>query len=85
VLIENNRAVGVEYQSAGGRQTARARAEVIVSGGAYGSPKLLLLSGLGPAAHLQAMGVPVLWDMPMTGVSEALAARIDREIARRRS
>jgi choline dehydrogenase len=67
VLIENDRAVGVEYQSAAGKQTARARAEVIVSGGAYGSPQLLLLSGLGPAEHLQAVGVPVLRDMPAVG------------------
>jgi choline dehydrogenase len=67
VLIENDRAVGVEYQSAAGRQTVRARAEVIVSGGAYGSPQLLLLSGLGPAEHLQAIGVPVLREMPAVG------------------
>jgi choline dehydrogenase len=67
VLIENDRAVGVEYQSAAGRRTARARAEVIVSGGAYGSPQLLQLSGLGPAEHLQAMGVNVLRDMPAVG------------------
>ena len=49
LLIENDRAVGVEYQTAAGRRTARARAEVIVSGGTYGSPQLLMLSGLGPA------------------------------------
>jgi choline dehydrogenase len=67
LLIENDRAVGVAYQSPGGPRTARARAEVIVSGGAYGSPQLLLLSGLGPAEHLQAMGVPVLRDMPAVG------------------
>ena len=67
LLIENDRAVGVAYQSPGGPRTARARAEVIVSGGAYGSPQLLLLSGLGPAEHLQAMDVPVLRDMPAVG------------------
>jgi choline dehydrogenase len=67
VLIENDRAVGVEYQSVAGRRTVRARAEVIVSGGAYGSPQLLLLSGLGPAEHLREMGVPVLRDMPAVG------------------
>ncbi len=67
VLIENNRAVGVEYQSPSGRETARCRGEVIVSGGAYGSPQLLLLSGLGPAEHLQEMGVPVVRDMPSVG------------------
>ncbi len=67
VLIEAGRAVGVEYHSPRGRETARARREVIVSGGAYGSPQLLQLSGLGPAEHLQAMGIAVLHDMPAVG------------------
>ena len=67
VLIENNRAVGVEYQMAAGRMTARARGEIVVSGGAYGSPQLLLLSGLGPVQHLQEMGIGVVRDMPAVG------------------
>jgi len=67
VLIEKDRAVGVEYQSPRGRETARANREVIVSGGAYGSPQLLQLSGLGPAEHLQEMGIPVVKDMPAVG------------------
>ena len=67
VLIENSRAVGVEYHTPQGRETARARGEVIVSGGAYGSPQLLLLSGLGPAQHLQDMGIAVVRDMPAVG------------------
>ena len=67
VLIENGRAVGVEFQTPAGRETARAGREVIVSGGAYGSPQLLLLSGLGPAEHLRAMDVPVVKDMPGVG------------------
>ncbi|HTI82285.1 MAG TPA: GMC family oxidoreductase N-terminal domain-containing protein [Acetobacteraceae bacterium] len=67
VLIENNRAVGVEFQTAQGRRTARADGEVIVSGGAYGSPQLLLLSGLGPAQHLQDIGITVVRDMPAVG------------------
>ncbi len=50
VVIEQGRAVGVEYQTAAGRQSTRAGLEVIVSGGAYGSPQLLLLSGVGPAS-----------------------------------
>ena len=50
-----------------GRRIARARGEVIVSGGAYGSPQLLLLSGLGPAQHLQDIGVSVVRDMPAVG------------------
>jgi choline dehydrogenase len=67
VLIENGRATGVEYQSKAGRQTSKARLEVIVSGGTYGSPQLLLLSGLGPAEHLQDMGIAVVRDMPAVG------------------
>jgi choline dehydrogenase-like flavoprotein len=67
VLIENRRAVGVEYHTRDGRRTARASGEVIVSGGAYGSPQLLLLSGLGPAQHLQDMGIGVVRDMPAVG------------------
>jgi len=67
VVIENDRAVGVEFHTARGRETARARGEVVVSGGAYGSPQLLLLSGLGPAQHLLDAGVPVVRDMPAVG------------------
>ena len=69
LLIENDQAVGVEYQSPAGLRTVRARREVIVSGGAYGSPQLLQLSGLGPAEHLQAMGIPVVHDMPAVGAN----------------
>jgi choline dehydrogenase len=67
VLLENGRAVGVEFETPRGRETARAGREVIVSGGAYGSPQLLLLSGLGPAQHLQDIGITVLKDMPGVG------------------
>ena len=67
MLIENGRAVGVEYRTPQGLRTARASGEVIVSGGAYGSPQLLLLSGIGPAQHLQDMGIAVLHDLPGVG------------------
>ena len=67
VLVEGGRAVGVEYAGPEGRRIAHARAEVIVSGGAYGSPQLLLLSGIGPTDHLQAMGIEVLRDLPAVG------------------
>jgi choline dehydrogenase len=67
VLLENGRAVGVEYRTPQGLRTARASGEVIVSGGAYGSPQLLLLSGIGPAEHLQDMGITVLHDLPGVG------------------
>ncbi len=67
VLIEEGRAVGVEYRTPAGLVTARCRGEVIVSGGVYGSPQLLQLSGLGPAALLQQLGIPVVRDMPGVG------------------
>jgi choline dehydrogenase len=69
VIIEQGRATGVEFHTAQGRRTAQARGEIIVSGGAYGSPHLLLLSGLGPAQHLQDMGVAVVRDMPAVGAN----------------
>jgi choline dehydrogenase len=67
LLIEGGRAVGVEYRTPAGLTQARARREIVVSGGVYGSPQLLMLSGLGPAAHLQKFGIPVLRDMPGVG------------------
>ncbi|MFL5251543.1 MAG: GMC family oxidoreductase [Rhodopila sp.] len=67
VVIENGRATGVEYETAAGRVVSKVRREVIVSGGAYGSLQLLLLSGLGLAEHLQEMGIPVIRDIPAVG------------------
>ncbi|MDR3538983.1 MAG: choline dehydrogenase [Acetobacteraceae bacterium] len=67
VLVEGGRAVGVAFQTPRGPQTARAAREVIVAGGAYGSPQLLQLSGIGPAQHLQDMGIAVVRDMPGVG------------------
>lgn len=69
VLVEGGRAVGVEYHTPAGKKTARARREVVVSGGVYGSPQLLLLSGIGPGAHLKDMGVPVVHDLPGVGMN----------------
>lgn len=70
VIIEAGRAVGVEYTQHGERRQARADAEVIVSAGALASPKLLMLSGVGPADHLRAHGIEVIRDLP--GVGENL-------------
>ncbi|MDP1839254.1 MAG: choline dehydrogenase [Reyranella sp.] len=67
VLIENGRAVGVEYRTPAGLQVAKASREVSVSGGVNGSPQLLMLSGQGPAAHLQQHGIAVVKDMPGVG------------------
>lgn len=67
VIIENGRATGVEYVRGGQRFTLRAKAEVILSGGAINSPQLLQLSGVGPGALLQGLGIPVLRDNPNVG------------------
>jgi choline dehydrogenase len=69
VLVEQGRAVGVEYQTPRGRRVARARGEVVVSGGVYGSPQLLMLSGIGPGDHLRKMGIPVVHDQRMVGAN----------------
>jgi choline dehydrogenase len=69
VLIEEGRAVGIEYQQAGQTRTMRARREVILCGGAINSPQLLMLSGIGPAAHLAEMGIKTLVDSPAVGAN----------------
>jgi choline dehydrogenase len=65
VLFEGTRAIGVEYHTPAGPKIARATREIVVSGGVYGSPQLLMLSGIGPAAHLQAMGITVQRELPV--------------------
>ena len=67
ILMEGRRAAGAEFMQAGQTRQVRARAEVILSGGAYGSPQLLMLSGIGPTAHLQQHGIPVVHDLPGVG------------------
>jgi choline dehydrogenase len=67
--FEGRRAVAVEYEHAGSVRVARARREVIVSGGAINSPQLLMLSGLGQADALQRLGLPVVADLPGVGAN----------------
>jgi choline dehydrogenase len=67
VLFSGRRATDVEYKVGGTTHVAQANGEVIVAGGAFNSPQLLQLSGLGPAALLQAHGIPVIADMPGVG------------------
>jgi choline dehydrogenase len=67
VVIERGRAVGVEAVVDGRRQTFRADREVLMCGGAIGTPQLLLLSGVGPADELAAQGVEVVLDSPNVG------------------
>ncbi|MEM9301479.1 MAG: choline dehydrogenase [Pseudomonadota bacterium] len=75
VLVKNGRAVGVEYLQGGRKQTVRAERDVILSAGAINSPHLLMLSGIGPAAHLEDRGVAVLH--PLAGVGQNLQDHLD--------
>jgi choline dehydrogenase-like flavoprotein len=65
ILIENGRATGAEIVTTDGPGTIRATREVILCAGVYGSPQLLLLSGIGPAAHLRGHGIAVTADLPV--------------------
>ncbi len=67
VLFSGRRAIGVEYRQGETTHTAHANAEVIVSGGAFNSPQLLQLSGLGPAKISRELGIGVVADMPGVG------------------
>jgi choline dehydrogenase len=67
VVIENGRAVGVEVARGGRVEVIRARREVVLAASSINSPKLLMLSGIGPAAHLRAHGIDVVADRPGVG------------------
>jgi choline dehydrogenase len=67
VTFEGRRATGVQFVHRGVRETARAERKVVLCAGAFESPKLLMLSGVGPADHLRALGIPVVADRPTVG------------------
>ena len=67
VLMESGRAVGVTGRRLDQEVEIRAEREVILAGGAYNSPQLLMLSGIGPAWLLGALGIPVVLDQPQVG------------------
>src|SRR6185436_5987749 len=67
LVIERGRAVGVEVVEQGAPKVVRAEREVLLTAGAIGSPRLMLLSGIGPAAHLDTVGVSVVHDLPEVG------------------
>ncbi len=69
ILFEGRHANGVEYVAKGATQRAFARREVIVSGGSVNTPQLLQLSGIGPGALLQDLGIPVLHDNAQVGAN----------------
>jgi choline dehydrogenase len=75
ILFEGRRAVGVAYERSGRAESVRANREVILCGGAINSPQLLKLSGIGPAAELQSLGIKVVHDLP--GVGENLQDHLE--------
>jgi choline dehydrogenase len=67
VLFDGKRAVGVAFRQDGGNRSVRARKEVILCGGAIGSPQILMLSGVGPQDHLAEFGIPEVHHSPGVG------------------
>ena len=67
ILMEGKRAVGVEYQQGGEVKQLKCSREVLLCAGAIQSPQILMLSGIGPKAHLLESGIAVLHDLPGVG------------------
>ncbi len=83
LLFEGKRCVGVAFRQNGTERQVRAAREVILSGGAINSPHLLQISGVGPASHLQAIGVDVVHDSAGVGanLSDHYVVRISHRVA----
>ena len=81
LLVEKQRAIGVEYVVGNERANAHAEREVLLAAGAINSPQLLLLSGIGPADELRGLGVPVVHDLP--GVGKNLQDHINVNLLQR--
>ena len=81
VLFEGKKALGVEYIQGGNTRTIIANREVILAGGVFNSPHLLMLSGIGPAAHLREHGIDILIDLPGVGrnLQDHLAVMVSYE------
>jgi choline dehydrogenase-like flavoprotein len=75
LLMEGRRAVGVEYRQGGALRELKARREVLLCAGALQSPQILMLSGIGDAAHLQQHGIAVVHELP--GVGQHLHDHVD--------
>src|ERR1700676_5308277 len=85
ILFEGRRAKAVEYKQEGRLRTAKARKEILVSSGAYNSPQLLQLSGVGPADLLKQHGIDIVLDAPGVGndLQDHLQVRLVTRCAQR--
>ena len=77
IILEKGRAVGVQYLDQGRVTSVRADREVLLAAGAIGSPKLLLLSGIGPASDLEELGIPMIQHLAGVGRNLHDHARVD--------
>ena len=82
LLFDGKKCTGVAFRQNGTTIEARANREVVLCGGAVNSPHLLQISGIGPAAHLQSIGVPVVLDLPGVGgnLQDHYVARISHRV-----
>ncbi len=78
IVVDKSRATGIEFVSGGGRTSVRAAREVIIAAGAIGSPRLLMLSGIGPADDLRSHGIDVAADLP--GIGQNLQDHLDIDL-----
>jgi choline dehydrogenase-like flavoprotein len=69
VLFDGRMATGVEVTHSQGKEIIEARMEVVLCAGAFGSPQILMASGIGQGSHLQAHGIPVIFDQPSVGAN----------------
>ena len=85
IVFDGRKALAVEYRQAGGLRTARARKEILISSGAYNSPQLLQLSGVGPAELLRKHGIDVVLDAPGVGhdLQDHMQVRVVMRCAKR--
>jgi choline dehydrogenase-like flavoprotein len=77
IVMQGTRATGIEYVRKGRQRRAEASREVILAGGAFNTPQLLMLSGIGPSTHLREIGIQALLDLPVgKNLQDHLAAMI---------
>ena len=69
ILFDGKRASGIRYHKNGREENVNVSGEIVLAGGAINSPQLLQLSGIGPAEHLQGLGIDIVHDSPQVGAN----------------